>query len=300
MPKKTKSPKISDTKINLSPENKKKYTMAAICFVAIAVAIFFLFIFQRTPSGPKKSQVDGELKDFSEITLKDRPYVTLTPTSDGAEIIVSLENISYFDSIEYEITYNADNPQSPGDKIQRGATGTDVNTKDQKYKKDILLGTASKGVKSPDRGITDGKLTLHLGKGDSQYLSETQWDLFEIGKQATTIKDQTGNLNLDIPATLGKTYWVILADTIGVPPTFDKDPQTVITPVYGAFSIAPKFSKSINLDLKLTKDSKSPSLNLYSPQEGKWETKEPKYDQSTKTISTSLDNFATFVVTSSE
>lgn len=300
MPKKTKTTKIPDTKIALSPENKKKYTMAAICFAAVVAAIFFLFIFQRTPSGPKKSQIDGELKDFSEITTKDRPYVTLTPTADGAEIIVSIENMSYFDSIEYEITYNADNPQIAGEKIQRGATGTDVNTKDQKYKKDILLGTASKGTKSPDRGITEGKLTMHLAKGDSAYQSESQWDLFEIGQQATILKDQTGNLTLDVPATLGKTYWVILADTIGVPPSFDKDLETVITPVYGAFSIAPKFQKPIELSLKLTKDAENPSLNLYSAQEGKWETKEPKFDKSTKTVSYNLDNFATFVVTSSK
>lgn len=287
--------KISALFPGINPKNKSKYITAAISLVVIILAIYFLFIYQ---SGPKKLKGDegtGEIKNISEIELVNKPYVSMTPTSDGAEIIVSMENMSYFERIEYEVTYLADNPQVAGEKIQRGATGTDVNTKDEKYKKAILLGTASKGTRSPDRGITDGKLALHLFKGDGEYLSETEWNLFEIGSQQTAIADSQGKIEMQVPATLGKTYWVILADTVGFPKSFDKDPKTIITPIFGTFSIAPKFTKSANLSIKLDNDSQNLQLHLYSAQDEKWETKDVQAKD--KTISTTINNFATFVIT---
>ena len=96
-----------------------KYIAAAASFVVIALAVYFLFIFQKGPSDIKVDEEEGEIKDFSEVQLKDRPYVTLTPTVDGAEIIVSIENMGYFDAIEYELTYLADDPTRSGEKIQR-------------------------------------------------------------------------------------------------------------------------------------------------------------------------------------
>src|SRR3989344_8816673 len=159
----------------MDPAKRNIYLIAAVAFIAIVVAVYFLFIFQKGRKTVKPQEVSGEVKELSEIDLNKRPYVTLTPTSDGAEIIISIENMANFDRIEYELTYLADNPTETGQKIQRGATGTDINTKDQKYKKSILLGTASRGARSPDKGITDGKLTMHLFKGETEFQSETFW-----------------------------------------------------------------------------------------------------------------------------
>lgn len=282
----------------LDPKQKQKYIIAGISFVVIAVAIFFLFIYHRKPAQLKKQQTGGEIKQIADLDLKNKPYVSLTPTADGAEVIISIENMTYFDSIEYEFTYDADNPQVPGTKIQRGSTGTDINPKDPKYKKDILLGTASKGVRSPDRGVTNGKLTLHLFKDQDQYLSESAWDMFEIGSKQTEVKSPDGNFNLTVAPTLGKTYWVIWADTVGVPPSYDHDIKKVITPVYGTFSVSPKFTKSAALKIKISTDATAPVLHAYDSQESKWQ--DPQTTFSDKTISTSVENFATFVVESSK
>lgn len=286
---------MADTS-KLDPKQKQKYIIAAISFVVIAVAIFFLFVFHKKPDEIKKQQISGEVKELAQIELKNKPYVTLTPTTDGAEIIISLENMSYFDNIEYELTYLADNPQVPSDKIQRGATGSDLNTQDPKYKKAILLGTASKGVKSPDRGITEGKLTLHLYKGEDQYLSETQWDMFEMGNKPVEMKTADGNFTVMAPATLGKSYWVILADTVGVPPSYDHPIENTITPVWGAFSVSPKFAKTTDVTLKLAKDAKSPVVHAFNLQEEKWSDPKSNYSAGDKTISATIDHFATFVV----
>ena len=275
---------------------RNRYIVAGISFVVILAAIYLLFIFQGGPKEPKNNGDVTEVKAVTELDIAQRPYVTLTPTSDGAEIIVSMENMGAFDKIEYELTYLADNPQVAGEKIQRGATGTDVNTKDAKYKKDVLLGTASRGVKSPDRAIEDGKLLMHMFKSDIQYDSETEWSLVELGTKAQEITDKSGNLKFNSPA-FTKEYWAILADTVGVPPKAEFDVKNALLPTYGIFSIAPKFTKKAQLSLKVEKDGNY-TLYLYHPNDSTWGKSDSKYNKNTQTLTSQVEFFSSFVVVS--
>ncbi len=277
----------------MEKSKKNTYIAAGAVFVLLLLGIYFLFIRKGGPGDIKKQDSSGDVKQISEIELAKRPYVTLTPTADGAEIIISIENMGAFDKIEYELTYQANNPTSPGTKIQRGSTGTDINTKDAKYKKDMLLGTASRGVKNPDTGITDGKLSLHLFKGSTQYDSDSPWDMLQAGATASTIADRSGNISVSVPA-LGKNYWVILADTVGVPKGGSFDLKNVVLPIYGAFSIAGAFPQTANLTLK--SGTASPTLYSYNLADGSWQKIDSKYSASDKTLTASVNSFATFVV----
>ncbi len=279
----------------MDKSKQAKYIIAAVSFLVISAAIYFLFIFSRGPSEIDSGERVSEIKQFTEIELAKRPYVTLTPTSDGAEIIISIENMSEFDSVEYELTYLADNPQISGEKIQRGSTGTDVDTKAEKYKKSMLLGTASKGTRSPDLGVSDGKLALHMFKGDIEYLSESNWDLYEIGAKATEIKDRDGKFTVALPV-LGKDYWMILADTVGIPKTDKFDITNASLPLYGTFSIAPKFAKAAKITI--TTDLQAAKLFAYSNQESKWD--EIKSTLQNGQITATVDSFSTFVLVSSK
>ena len=278
----------------MDPSQKKKYIIAGISLVVIALAVYFLFIFHRGPKEIKSQESTGEVKTLENIDVAKRPYVTLTPTTDGAEIIISIENIAEFDRIEYELTYQADIPGSAGGKIQRGSTGSDVNPKEPIYKKSILLGTASKGVRSPDRGITDGKLTLHLFKGEDEYVTDAPWNMIEANG-ATILEDAAGNFSLQMP-TLSKGYWVIVADTVGLPKDAKVDIKKVVLPNYGVFSIAPDFTKSGKLSIKLQKEAQSPKISAYTHADSKWQDLESTYDSAAKTVSATVSNFATFVV----
>lgn len=280
----------------MEPSKKSTYIIAAAAFVILAVAIYFLFIFQKGEKKIKPEEAAGEVKNVSELEVAKRPYVTLTPTGDGAEIIISVENMSFFDKIEYELTYLADNPQVPGEKIERGATGTDVNTKDEKYKKSVLLGTASRGTRSPDTGVTDGVLTMHLVKGDIEYLSESKWDLFEAGATVRSIADRDGDFQVE-NLSLGKNYWIIIADTVGLPPNSPYDLAGAVLPAKGVFSIAPEFSKSAKLTLNLKDSVQNPKLYNFR-EDIKWQERKMDYDPSKKTITASINFFAAFVVTS--
>ena len=277
---------------------RTKYIIAAVAFVIIAVAIYFLFIFQRGPKDISKKAEEGQQREITEITISDRPFVTLTPTSDGAEIIISIENMAKFDRIEYELTYLADNPQSAGVKITRGATGTDVNTKDTKYKKSVLLGTASRGVRSPDTGITDGKLVMHMFVGEDEFLSETDWTFEKIGKTAATIKSTNGNFEIEVPS-FGRDYWVIIADTVSVPPNSqDFTVDEVVLPVYGTFSIAPVFKGTGTVTIKVENQVSVPRLYTYNHNDTTYSELESTYSSQSSTLTADISNFATFVVVS--
>ena len=280
----------------MEPSKKSTYIIAAAAFIILAAAIYFLFIFQKGEKKIKPEEFAGEVKDVAELELARRPYVTLTPTGDGAEIIISVENMSYFDKIEYELTYQADNPQVPGEKIERGATGTDVNTKDEKYKKSMLLGTASRGTRSPDTGVTDGVLTMHMTKGDIEYLSESKWDLFEAGATIRSIADRDDTFKVE-NLSLGKNYWIIIANTVGLPPNSPSDLASAVLPTKGVFSIAPEFSKSAKLTLNLEDDLKNPKLYNFR-EDIKWQERKMDYDSAKKAIFASINFFAAFVVTS--
>ncbi|MCR4324940.1 MAG: hypothetical protein NUV69_04620 [Candidatus Curtissbacteria bacterium] len=274
--------------------SRRTYIIAGVSIFLIMVAVYFLFIFNKGAKKLKADDSEGEVKEITELKADQKPFVTLTPTSDGAEIIISIENMSYFDNMEYELTYLADNPTIRGEKLTRGATDVNINTKDAKYKKSLLLGTASRGTRSPDTGVADGKLTLHLFKDETEYRSETTWDLYQVGATAGTTKDRTGNFTIEIPK-LVKAYWLIVADTVGVPPNPQGfEASDVRTPVYGTFSVAPEFAKPVNVTIKA--EGESPKLYIYDHQNTTWSDANSEY--SSGALSATTGKFATFVVVS--
>ena len=279
----------------MDKNQKTTYIIAALSLVIITIAIYFLFVRNDKRKDLNSSEQTNIVKDISQIPLAKRPYVTLTPTSDGAEIIMSLENMGEFEKIEYELTYLADNPQIAGEKIQRGATGIDVNTQEIKYKKSILLGTGSRGVRTPDTGVTEGKLTMHMIKGDTEYLSQTDWDIFEAGKTAQTLTSRNGNFEISLP-TLGKNYWVILANTLGFPQSGDINSQNVILPVWGAFSIAPEFEKDATVKIKIQSDAKEVELHALNHQDNSWQKLSADFNTSEKLLSAKVKSLETFLI----
>lgn len=280
----------------MDTSRKSTYIIAAISLFIIALAVYFLFIYQKSPEKLKAEEKGGIVESIEKIDIESRPFVTLTPTSDGAEIIISIENMGFFDKIEYELTYQADNPQTAGNKIQRGSVETDVDTTQPKYKKSLLLGTASRGTRSPDTGVEDGVLSLHLFKGDTEYLSETNWDRFQVGATKSTISDASGKFSFDVP-NLGKSYWMIVVDTVGVPPNAEFKIENTVLPVFGTFSIAPAFTKGANVSIIVNDKISDPKLYSYSTQEASWQKLESTF--SNGSINSTVDSFATFVVVSS-
>lgn len=278
--------------------NKNTYMVAGAALVIILAAIYFLFIFNKKPKEIQSQNVQSEVKKVDDVDIAKRPYVTLTPTTDGAEIIVSIENMGEFDKMEYELTYQADNPQIPGEKIERGSTGTDINTKDQKYKKSLLLGTASKGVRSPDKNVSDGKLTLHMFKGEIEYQSESAWTMIKAGAIAGPVSDASGKFKVNIPK-LGKDYWMIVSDTVGIPPNYkDFKPADVVLPINGLFAIVPPFAKPVDFTITTDQSLKTPTVYFYDHTQSTWQKLESTYDDATKTVKSATSAVGSYLIVS--
>ena len=76
-----------------------KYIIAAIALIFLVGLFYFLFIFNKEAQKADVKEVADEIKQLVDIEIAKRPFVSLTPTSDGAEIIISVENMSYFDLV---------------------------------------------------------------------------------------------------------------------------------------------------------------------------------------------------------
>lgn len=281
--------------------SKSTYIIAAFAFIIIVAAIYFLFIFQKKPATPKEDNSAADIKQATDVPVENRPFIALVPTTDGVSINLRASNMSYFDKIDYELTYQADNPQLPGQKIARGSTGSITDTKSASHEDQMLLGTGSKGVRTPDTGITDGKLTLHMFKGQTEFRSETSWNLVKASS-TEILETQDGNFKLT--PTFATSYWMIAADTVGLPPQDNNqnkfDSKNITLPVYGAFSVTPAFTKPAKISITLSKDTQNPTLYLYNLAEKSWTKLDSTYDSATKTISSQTSAFGAFTVVSSK
>ncbi len=124
--------------------------------------------------GYQKFFADRNLILLSEIDLTfdpEGPYALLFPRRDGNALVLNLKRTSSYDSISYELAYNAEG-------IDRGVVG-DIKTNEKKgeYEQEVLFGTCSKNVCKYDKGVENGTLTLHIKKGRQPYRMITQWHL---------------------------------------------------------------------------------------------------------------------------
>lgn len=117
-----------------------------------------------------------------EESIKERPFVSLLPTTDGHWVTLEVKNIPKgVSGLEYELTYMAD---VEGNKIERGvSTGgkpADLNGANN-FSKKILFGSASCTTGTCkyryDENVTEGKLSLKLSG-----FSETYETVFRIQK----------------------------------------------------------------------------------------------------------------------
>ena len=123
--------------------------------------------------------------------------------------------------------------------------------------------------------------------------------MFEVGQSATTIKSRDDKLELTLPP-LGKPYWIILADTVGIPPKNESlDSKTVFLPIYGAFSTAPAPTKPVGIKIKVDSQFQDLVLRTYLQKDSHWdETIKSGYDLKTQIFTAKVKTFATYIVAS--
>lgn len=159
---------------------------------------------------------------FVETTLEERPFVSLTPSSDGHWLTLAVSRIQDADSFEYELTYETD------EGVTQGAVGGPFNLKGKTtYEKEILLGTESSGKFRYHEGVEQGTLMVRLEGGPGPRKFVTEFYLKKGPAQLASVDNQFG-----LAAKFSSSQFYLLMPTVGLPAEFD---QEVASGPYGVF-----------------------------------------------------------------
>lgn len=262
---------------------KKNLTIALIVLLVLGLiggGVFFIFKNKKPTEEVTTSEPEGVL---IETTLDERPYVTLTPRSDGRELTLEISRIKNAQTIEYELVY-----LSAG--LSRGVIGSiDVNG-EKSISRKLLLGTCSRNVCKYDEDITEGTLTLRFRAPDGvrKFISD-----FRLQQGDDTLSSIDNNLQIE--GKISPTTFYLTISTIGLPEEIEGTP---VSQIYGVFTADSKTIKSGIVNLALIEEN--PDVVLYSWDGKTWQLEEEDFETDGKTLSASVSQLATFVAVTSK
>lgn len=256
----------------------KKNYLIILGVIGIVLILGGLLLWRsRGAKEPPTLEPEGVL---IETTLEERPYITLTPSSDGHWLTIEVSRIQNADSLEYELLYNT----------ASGATQGSINTVQLKgetsYSKKILLGSESSGHYKFDEGVTQGSLTVRLRGGPGTRKFVTDFHLQQGEDELTSIDG-----NFSIEGTFPANNFYVTMMTIGLPGDFKSG---VIAGPYEAFSSGANTVKNGKVEITLSEESEI--AKLYSWSGTAWVEEEAEIED--KTIATEITSLTTFIIAS--
>jgi hypothetical protein len=191
--------------------NKKYIPIALVVVGIIAVIGVFVSIGSSNKPTPTATPIAEEIAP--EIPFDQRPYVSLTPRSDGHWLklsIMGVNKVSGSATIDYILEYrtSADvNQGVPGTVQLSGVTNID---------RDLLLGSESSGKFRYDDGVTMGSLTLRFRDKSGKLLGKLSTDFHLQDFKSTSITSADNTFTYTLDKAPKKGYFVTL-NTMGVP-----------------------------------------------------------------------------------
>jgi len=201
---------------------KKTKVILGIFLLVFVLALggFFLFRGEKTEEEVLPTPAP---RVFVETTLAERPFVSLTPSSDGHWLTIEVSRIQDAEELEYELTYET------SEGLTQGAVGGPFSLEGKEtYEKKILLGTESRGHYRYHEGVDRGSLMIRLdgGKGPRKFTSD--FILQEGGDELVSADDQ-----FRLSADLERDQFYLVMMTMGLPAEVDGE---VLVGPYGIFT----------------------------------------------------------------
>ncbi|CAN5307321.1 hypothetical protein BH10PAT1_BH10PAT1_4460 [soil metagenome] len=195
--------------------NFKKY-LPFIAIIVVAVILVGGVMVIRKINQPVVNDNLSQDENIPDLPVDQRPTAALVPTSDGYYLNLNVDGIKVpsATSMDYELTYKADNNGTP---TTQGVPGTiQLNGATSETRK-LLLGSESSGKFRYDKGVENGMLTLRFRDASGKML----------GKVSTDWHLQTNTLNLtsvdgSFKYTLTKAatgVWFVTMQPFGTPDT---------------------------------------------------------------------------------
>jgi hypothetical protein len=207
----------------------KKYLPVILIGVGIVVLIGAVFLIRRNLAAPSEA-TPAEQSALLDVTLADRPVASLTPSTDGHWLELSVTKLEIAaDSLDYELLYDLPDGRTqgvPGTIKLAGITSVD---------RDLLLGSESSGKYRYDEGVTKGTLTLRFRDSQGKLLAKFATD-FHLQTNTLTLTSADGNFSYKLDKTSGKEYLVTM-QTFGYP---GEAPENMASGPYGVFKAVAK------------------------------------------------------------
>ncbi len=263
---------------------KNKITLSLL--LAVLLIFFGGFSFFQKFSGSSSQVVEENEISFDA----EGPYAVLIPRRDGNALILSLKRTSSYDTISYELAYNAEG-------IDRGVVGSiDTKVKKGEYEQEILLGTCSKNVCKYDKDVENGTLTLHIKKGARALKMITQWHLQRPDVALGVLSSGDGHFKYFVKADrseLALTGYTIINDLTGLPKL--PEGREVLGKVYSLNVPLAKELKGGQVSIELAENPPADAkLARFSEKDNKWLEMESKGEEGK--LSGSTDGSGIFAV----
>ena len=241
----------------------------------------------------KGKKTAGPLPGFSitgttQVSLEERPFVTLTPRADGHEIKLEIQNIKNAQTVEYELAYMAG-------EFSRGTIGEAKLEGADSLSRNLLLGSEScsgTGEKKVcrykyDEGVSEGTLTLRLRKDSSAQKYEIA---FHLQQGAEAKKGLTsGDGNFEFKGSLSSSAFFLIHSTVGLPKAPD---GKVIGGSYGIFTSG---SPTVKGTVKLRLNQATQSVKVLAWDGSSWKPYAKGLATDGQTVSVEVDRLTTFV-----
>ena len=142
--------------------------------VPLAIVIFSAAVLSACGNSASTTKITPtSAPKVVEIPGPQRPYISLTPTTDGHTLNLHIANVPQnIKQVEYDLLYNAIDDQTK-QEIEKGA-GDTIKQVQTNIDRTFLLGTDSctNGCKYKyDTGVVGGTLTLNFITGEGQQAS---------------------------------------------------------------------------------------------------------------------------------
>lgn len=225
----------------------KKY-LKIVFPLFVVIAIIGVVVFTKNKNKQKESPKQIEtrkIEQINKLAVKDRPFVTLTPRSDGREVTLSLDRVFNATTAEYELEYQTDT-------LIQGVFGSlEFKGQDMPLEKDLLFGSCSKGKCRYDEGVIGGSLTIRFEGGDEPYTLKSDFNLQNTSDKKGIFTSKDLRATLDVGASLPSNSFVIILNTMGLP---EKLNQEVLAGPYAFLSSTTPTLKNSTISFKSNQD----------------------------------------------
>ncbi|HLE48751.1 MAG TPA: hypothetical protein VI819_01850 [Patescibacteria group bacterium] len=197
------------------------FILVGIGLIVVVGAIIFVKFSKKDKV--EESPIDEET--VAEISIEDRPIVSLIPSVDGHWLTLTITDIGIDAStLDYELVYQVEDGRT------QGVPGTiKLANESGPIVRELLLGSESSGKFRYDAGVESGVLTLRFRNDKGKLIGKLSTD-FKLLSKTDELKSADGKLTFKSDDELDGFY--IVMNVFGLPDST----YTNLTGPYGVFT----------------------------------------------------------------